>query len=65
MLYKFTLAYSEARFLLYYLLLNGIDASHIYEGHASIVEGMGEDRFRSVCDPGMRANPRLSGSPIR
>jgi hypothetical protein len=65
MLYKFTLPYSEARFLLYYLLLNGIDASHIYEGHASIVEGMGEDRFRSVCDPAMRADWRRNGSSAR
>ncbi|MBX3203222.1 MAG: FRG domain-containing protein [Labilithrix sp.] len=49
MLYKFTLPYSEARFLLYYLLLNGIDAATIFAGHRSIVEGMGEDRIRSVC----------------
>ena len=43
MLYKFTLTYDEARFLLYYLFLNGIDASHIFAGHGSIVDGMGED----------------------
>jgi hypothetical protein len=56
MLYKFTLPYEDARFLLYYLLLNGIDASHIYEGRGAIVNGMGEDRIRSVCSRADRVN---------
>lgn len=49
MLYKFTLAHEEVPFLLHYLHVAGIDAAAVYAGHGSIVEGMGENRFRSVC----------------
>lgn len=48
MLYKFTLPHSEAPNLLYYLHIAGVDASTIFDGLGSIVEGMGEDRFRQV-----------------
>lgn len=49
MLYKFTLSYDDVPCLLYYLHVAGIDAAAIYDGHGSIVDGMGEPRFRSVC----------------
>lgn len=60
MLFKFTCPHSEARFLLHYLYLAGVDASSVYHGHASIVEARQETGLRSVCTREQREAARRS-----
>ncbi len=51
MLYKFTLPHEEARHLLHYLDLHGVNAATVYSGHRAVTDYLLEARYRARPEP--------------